>query len=252
MKKFFNAGRVMYLLGIFVLSTAIVMNITNQFPLAGFLPVVIRIDFVINCICLFFCLILFIKPKNNILTYMMFFMEAGVTAHMGFVGIGTLLFAAGCVMVFVNGDFKTYYKQKIAALTIYWLLISIGLYFSFSIRYFIFEITLTGFYFGLLVCLYKKLEANLSYLLPPTEIVSTEINLPPKGSVLELEEYGISERQKDFILGSIMNGKTYEELSAEFHVSTSVVKKDMASACKSLGVANREALRILLLQYRIE
>ena len=55
-----------------------------------------------------------------------------------------------------------------------------------------------------------------------------------------------------FIQGTANGGKTYEELAAEYHVSTSVVKKDMAAACRLFGVTNKEDLRILLLQYKIE
>ena len=88
--------------------------------------------------------------------------------------------------------------------------------------------------------------------MPVEEIISPEIPLPVKGSVLRLSDYGISERQKFFIQGTVNGGKTYEELAAEYHVSTSVVKKDMAAACRLLGVTNKEDLRILLLQYKIE
>ena len=41
-------------------------------------------------------------------------------------------------------------------------------------------------------------------------------------------------------------------VAAEYHVSTSVVKKDMAAACRLFGVTNKESLRILLLQYKIK
>ena len=116
----------------------------------------------------------------------------------------------------------------------------------------VFEIALTLFYFGLLVCLYKKLESKLSFLLPVAEVVAPEIPLPAKGSALCLSDFGISERQKFFIQGTVNGGKTYEELAIEYHVSTSVVKKDMAAACRLFGVANKEDLRILLLQYKIE
>lgn len=78
------------------------------------------------------------------------------------------------------------------------------------------------------------------------------ITLPPKGSTLKLSNYELSERQIAFILGSIKQGETYEVLGNRYYVSTSVVKKDMAAACKYFGVANREALRILLLQYKLE
>ena len=242
----------MYASAFFALCVALVLNITTQIPLAGFILVVRWIDVAVNAIAACLCVFLFIKPGCKMITYLLFFIEGGVTAHMGFVGIGTLLFTAGCVMVFVNGDFKTRYKEKIAALCLYWVLITIGLYFSFNIKMAIFEIALTFFHFGLLVCLYKKLESKLSFLLPASEVISLKIALPPKGSVLRLSDYGVSERQKFFIQGTVNGGKTYEDLAAEHNVSTSVVKKDMASACRLFGVTNKEALRILLLQYKIE
>lgn len=86
----------------------------------------------------------------------------------------------------------------------------------------------------------------------PDETLTTSITLPLKGSILKLSDYELSERQIAFILGSIKQGETYESLANRYYVSTSVVKKDMAAACKYFGVANREALRILLLQYKLE
>lgn len=252
MREFFTVNRIMYASGFFVLCIAIVLNITTQVPFVGFIPVVRWIDVAVNAVAAVLCIFLFIKPGNKIISYLLFFIEGGVTVHMGFVGIGTLLFTAGCVMVFVNGDFKTRYKEKIAALCLYWVLITAGLYFAFNIKMAVFEIALTLFHFGLLTCLYKKLESKLSFLLPVAEVVTPKILLPAKGSALRLSDYGISERQKLFIQGTVNGGKTYEELAVEYHVSTSVVKKDMASACRLFGVPNKESLRILLLQYKIE
>ena len=235
-----------------VMCIAIVLNITTQIPFVGFLTVVRWIDVAVNAVAAALCIFLFIKPGCKIISYLLFFIEGGVTVHMGFVGIGTLLFTAGCVFVFVNGDFKRRYKEKIAALILYWALITVLLYFAFNIKMMIFEIALTLFHFGLLACLYKKLESKLSFLLPATEIFFPKIELPPKGSDLRLLDYGVSERQKFFIKGMVNGRKTYEELAAEYHVSTSVVKKDMAAACRLFGVTNKESLRILLLQYKIK
>ena len=251
MKDFFTVNRIMYASAFFALCVALVLNITTHVPLAGFIPVVRWIDVAVNVVAAGLCVFLFIKPGCKMISYLLFFIEGGVTAHMGFVGIGTLLFTAGCIMAFVNGDFKTRYKEKIAGLCFYWVLITVGLYFSFNIKMAVFEIALTLFHFGLLVCLYKKLESKLSFLLPVTEVISPEIPLPAKGSALRLSDYGISERQSFFIQGTVNGGKTYEELAAEYHISTSVVKKDMAAACRLFGVANKEDLRILLLQYKI-
>ena len=242
----------MYASAFFVLCIAIVLNITTQIPFVGFLPVVRWIDVAVNAVAAALCIFLFIKPGCKIISYLLFFIEGGVTVHMGFVGIGTLLFTAGCVFVFVNGDFKRRYKEKIAALILYWALITVLLYFAFNIKMMIFEIALTLFHFGLLTCLYKKLQSKLSFLLPVEEVVTPKIPLPAKGSALRLSDYGISERQKLFIQGTVNGGKTYEDLAAEHHVSTSVVKKDMAAVCRLLGVTSKEYLRILLLQYKIE
>ena len=112
----------MYASAFFALCVALVLNITTQIPLAGFILVVRWIDVAVNAVAACLCVFLFIKPGCKMITYLLFFIEGGVTAHMGFVGIGTLLFTAGCVMVFVNGDFKTRYKEKIAALCLYWIL----------------------------------------------------------------------------------------------------------------------------------
>ena len=252
MREFFTVNRIMYASAFFALCVAIMLNITTQIPFAGFILVLRWIDVVINAIAAGLCVFLFIKPDYKIISYLLFFIEGGVTAHMGFVGIGTLLFTAGCVMVFVNRDFKTRYKEKIAVLCLYWILITIGLYFSFNINMVVFEIALTLFYFGLLVCLYKKLESKLSFLLPVAEVVAPEIPLPAKASALCLSDFGISDRQKFFIQGTVNGGKTYEELAIEYHVSASVVKKDMVAACRLFGVTNKEDLRILLLQYKLE
>lgn len=93
-------------------------------------------------------------------------------------------------------------------------------------------------------------ESITSYLLLPTEVIAAKIELPSKGSSLKLSRYNLSERQQAFIIGSIKEGETYEVLAERYNVSVSVVKKDMAAACKLFGVTNREALRILLLQYK--
>ena len=167
-------------------------------------------------------------------------------------GIGTSMFCIGIVICFVNGEFAVNRRRKVLMLSVYWVLIIITIWPVLGFAFVIFEIL--GTLFGLTVCvaLYQKLEGKLSYLLLPDETITTAITLPPKGSTLKLSDYELSERQIAFILGSIKQGETYEALANRYYVSTSVVKKDMAAACKYFGVTSREALRILLLQYKLE
>ena len=168
----------MYASAFFVLCIAIMLNITTQIPFVGFLPVVRWIDVAVNAVVAALCIFLFIKPGCKIISYLLFFIEGGVTVHMGFVGIGTLLFTAGCVFVFVNGDFKRRYKEKIAALILYWALITVLLYFAFNIKMMIFEIALTLFHFGLLACLYKSWNRSCPFFCPQPKSFFLKLSFP--------------------------------------------------------------------------
>src|SRR5574344_566190 len=252
MKKFFTPARIMYFFGFIVLVIATVMNLTTKYQFISVIPYTKYVEATINSICAILCLILSIRPETEPLQHMVFFVEAFITLEIGFVGIATLLFSAGIILLFVNGHFITRRKRKIVLLVIYWTIALVGVYPAFGLKAFFFAIALTFFYLALFSTVYQQLKSQLSYLLPSTEAVETDVVLPPKGSTLKLSDYHLTERQIAFVSGSIKNGLTYETLGERYHVSTSVVKKDMAAACKLFGVTNREALRILLLQYKVE
>ena len=245
-------NRLLYIFNAVMMTFTMVLNIKAAIPYVSFIPYIGWIKVALNAFCICLSVILAVHPEKKILTYIVFFVEAGNAALVGFIGIGISLFCTGIVLCFINGEFAVNRNKKVIMLSVYWMLITITIYPVLGLTFVIFEII--GTVFGLTVCaaLYQKLEAKLSYLLLPNETVMTAITLPPKGSILKLSDYELSERQIAFILGSIKDGQTYEMLGNRYYVSTSVVKKDMAAACKYFGVANREALRILLLQYKLE
>ncbi|UTC57838.1 hypothetical protein ABK01_05915 [Treponema sp. OMZ 305] len=252
MSKKLSPDRLLYILNAGMMAFAMVMNIKVAIPYESVIPYMNLIKAALNAFCVCLSIILIVHPEKKLLTYIVFFVEAGNAVLVGFMGIGTSLFCIGIIICFVNGEFAVNRKKKVILLGAYWLLVTITIYPVLGFAFVIFEIL--GTLFGLTVCvaLYQKLEGKLSYLLLPDETITTAITLPPKGSTLKLSDYELSERQIAFILGSIKQGETYEALGNRYHVSTSVVKKDMAAACKYFGVANREALRILLLQYKLE
>ena len=248
-----NPNRLLYILNALLMAFAMIWNIRAAIPYTSVIPYMTWIKAVLNVFCLCLSVILIVRPEKKVLTYIVFFVEAGnAAALVGFIGIGTSLFCIAIVLCFINGEFAVNRNKKVIMLGVYWMLIIITTYPVLGLTFVIFEII--GTLFGLTVCaaLYQKLEAKLSYLLLPNETVTSAITLPPKGSILKLSDYELSERQIAFILGSIKDRQTYEALGNRYYVSTSVVKKDMAAACKYFGVANREALRILLLQYKLE
>ena len=251
-RKWLAPNRLLYILNAGMMAFAMVLNINVAIPYVSVIPYMSLIKAALNAFCMCLSIILIFHPEKKLLTYIVFFVEAGNAALVGFMGIGTSLLCVGIVLCFINGEFAVNRKKKVILLGIYWLLVTITIYPVLGFTFVIFEIL--GTLFGLTTCavLYQKLEGKLSYLLLPNETVTAAITLPPKGSILKLSDYELSERQIAFILGSIKQGETYEALGKRYYVSTSVVKKDMAAACKYFGAANREALRILLLQYKLE
>lgn len=252
MTKKLTSNRLLYILNAGMVTFAMVMNIKAAIPYVSVIPYMSFIKAALNAFCVCLSIILIIHPERKLLTYIVFFAEAGNAALVGFIGIGTSLFCIGIVLCFINGEFAVNRRRKVIMLSIYWAFVIVTIWPVLGFIFVIFEIL--GTLFGLTACiaLYQKLEGKLSYLLLPEETVMAAITLPPKGSTLKLSDYELSERQIAFILGSIKQGETYEVLGNRYYVSTSVVKKDMAAACKYFGVANREALRILLLQYKLE
>lgn len=252
MNKKVTPNRLLYILNGIMMTIALITNIKVAIPYVSGIPYMSLIKPALNAFCVCLSIILIVNPEKKTLTYIVFFVEAGNAVLVGFTGIGTSLFCIGIILCFVNGEFAVNRKKKVILLSVYWLLVTITIYPVLGFMFVVFE--LIGTLFGLTACaaLYQKLENQLSHLLRPNETVTASVTLPPKGSILKLSDYEVSERQIAFILGSIKQGETYETLGKRHYVSTSVVKKDMAAACKYFGVANREALRILLLQYKLE
>jgi len=87
MKEFFNPYRIMYGFGIIALCVALIMNITTAIPFVSFIPRVKWLEIAVNGFCLILCFVLFIFPHYKKLSYILFFLEGGMTTHIGFIGI---------------------------------------------------------------------------------------------------------------------------------------------------------------------
>ena len=105
----------------------------------------------------------------------------------------------------------------------------------------------------------KKMRGNnplvdkLSFLLGDYKVpdLSPSINLPEKGTELDLKSLGLTDRQIACIEYTITTSYNYKQIADKLITSESTVKKDMQDMYKFFGVKNREMLRILLLQYTI-
>ena len=93
---------------------------------------------------------------------------------------------------------------------------------------------------------------DLSCLFPQNVRENNTIIGKPAGSTISLSEYGLNERQSNFVIENIHNKLSYKEISEKYFVSISTVKKIFAEVFKIFNVSNIEELRILLLQYQVK
>lgn len=251
MKKF-TAARIMYLSGALVLFIATMMNLLTRYKFISVIPYTKYVEAVLNFSCAILCLVLTIKPELNRLQYSVFFIQSTITTLIGFAGIGTMLLTFLGLSLFVNGFFTSRLKIKLTCFGIWWGLVIIGVYLGFGFRPAIFVVALTLFYIAMFATVYEKLNKKLSYLLPEKEVSSKSNELPPYGSVISLSKFGLTDRQKKFLLLVMNDNLTYDKIANDNYVSLSIVKMEMAQVCKLFGVKNKEDLKILLLQYKIE
>ena len=235
-----------------VLFIATAMNLMTHYKFISIIPYTKYVEAVCNLTCAILCIILTFKTDLIKLQYFVFFIQSTITTLIGFAGIGTMLLCFFLLLLFINGFFKTKVKQKLIFFSIWWTLVIIGVFIAFGIRPGLFVFALTMFYIAMLATIYEKLSQKLSYLLPQKEVSSKENELPEYGALLSLSDYGLTERQKKFLLAVMNENQTYDKIASDNCVSLSIVKMEMAQVCKIFGVKNKENLKILLLQYKIE
>lgn len=131
-------------------------------------------------------------------------------------------------------------------------LLSIGLSYTYGIPTMVIMFGSTIFFFTFFIWIYIELKAKLSCLIP-TEVRENQLlgKIKP-GSEVHLSDYGLTERQRTFILEYLNNDLSYKDLSEKFYVSISTVKREFSDIFQIFGVKNIENLHILLLQYQIK
>lgn len=257
-KKIITPARVMCFLAFVVLVAASVMSYNHTPKQVPVLPKPEYTVFCINVITAVFCGILVFFPHNWKCQCSILLIQSISTALTGYEVLGTFLYAALSILLFVNGFFKTHIKEKIHIIGFIWAFVMVG-YGVFCIRNedslhkgvqrMLLEITISVFFFGFYYYVYKKLEALLVTLVPAKPVINPDLNLPKIGSELKLSNYGLTERQVNLVLEYLSTQNNYEALGEKFFISKSTVKKDMTEVFNKFGVCNLKDLHILLLQY---
>ena len=73
-----------------------------------------------------------------------------------------------------------------------------------------------------------------------------------KGDVISLTEYGLTGRQISLVIDYIYKQSSYKELSQQYGIGISTVKREFTIVFKIFGVSKIDELKMLLLQYQIK
>ncbi len=213
--------------------------------------------FIINAVSALIALALTFKPSVWQAQVSLLFIQSVTTTLTGYSTLGTFLYSAFIILCFANGFFKTKVKLKIVCIFAAWIAVLAGYSYyalqwgSRGIMYIFISIATSLFFFAFYFYVYKKLETLLIPLVP-AKVQKSNIKLPQPGTSLHLSEYGLTERQVNLVLEYIDSKKSYSELSRQFNISLSTVKKDMTEIFEKFDVQNIRDLHILLIQYFVK
>ncbi len=258
-QKFFTSARIMSIFAFFVLIIASIMSY-NHTPISYVIfPKPEITVFIINITCAILCIFSIINPQNYKLQCSVFFVQGITTSLTNYPILGIFLYLCFLVLAFCHGFFKTHAVKKFSLFAGIWLIgclfYAYECYVKYSSRWIwiaLLQLFISIFFFSFYLAIYRKLESLLIPLIPTKQVIKTNLELPEPGSELELARLGLTSRQTNLLKEYLKSQCNYEELSREFMISKSTVKKDMADIFVKFGVSNIKELQILLIQYVIK
>ena len=215
--------------------------------------VIIHSEFVIpaaNAIGAILALIALIKLDLKFLQTFVFFLQGIVMTLDGIIFLGVFLYSIGIVMLFCYQYLEKNIKLKLGIIFSIWF-ISLTALIRNHLLNFLMAVSYTFFLMFIYIYLYNIIKHSLLRLFPITALNLSSITLPEVGTVLDLNQFGLSERQILLVREFSKTRASYKELAEKVIISESTVKKEMIEIFRKLGVKNLTSLSFLLSQYKI-
>lgn len=206
----------------------------------------------INIFTLIATVVYLFIPSQVWLIFFLYLLETVNLMFTGFPVVGITLYINFFAFFCAGGHAKTHFKAKFLAAGLC-LVSMIAVKYHASVTDMFFYLAFAAFETGCYFLLYFMLQEQLGFLFANVDVpgLAPEIELPPKGSVLNLKEAGLSERQISCINYTLNTNYNFKKIAEELITSESTIKKEMQCLYKRFGVKNRELLRLLLVQYTI-
>ena len=205
----------------------------------------------VHFICCLASFITIFKSNYYYLTFILI-IESNLTILTEYETLGIFFFYAALSLIIIKDIWEQKRKVLIIVLKVIHFLSLIGSY-PFGILQTIISIASSIFIFVFYLWIITLLRAQFSCYLPKniTDNQNKVLQNAKRGSIISLDDFGLTDRQKKFLIANLHN-KSYKEISYEFYVSVSLVKKEFSDIFKIFQVNNLNELRILLRQYQIE
>lgn len=188
---------------------------------------------------------------NYMVQYFLFQIESIVCILSSFGALGIFLFYVAEVILILNRfDKNDYKKYLIISLSIH--LICIFITFFDSWTYGVVHLFSSLLMMVCFLWFYEILKVRFSCFTPTNVKKNSVLSNVKQGSNIFLSDYGLTERQINFVYDYINNDLSYKALSDKYFVSISTVKKEFTDVYKIFNVNKLEELHILLLQYIVD
>lgn len=188
---------------------------------------------------------------NYLIQFFLFQIESIVCILSSFGALGIFLFHVAEVIIILNRYEKKDYKIfLITSLSIHIICIVLTIFDSWTYG-------LVHLFSSLLMMIcflwfYEILKVKFACFTPTSLKNESVLSNIKQGSNIFLSDYGLTERQINFVFDYINNGLNYKDLSDKYYVSLSTVKKEFTDIYKIFNVTKLEELHILLLQYVVD
>lgn len=197
------------------------------------------------------CIFLFIFNKYKLLQSVVSFVQGIFMALNSQLFLGTFLYSLGVALLFCNEYLKTKTSRKLITILIIWVL-STAIIIKTNIYHFLMIQAYSLFLGSMYIHIYRTVKKSVLSLFPISEKSISSIKLPKVGTVLNLKDYELSDRQILITQNFMTSHSSYKELADQIITSESTIKKDMIEIQKKLGVRNLQELSILLSLYKVQ
>lgn len=252
-KNRFNSERVVAVVGLIFILVSAITSLFFQGAPTSIIQKIADTKIVIPIVH-FFCValtIIYVITLKPFLLLSVLLVESELTILTNYEELGIFFFYAAVIYILCT-DFLTNKSRKPIRFLFVVHVITLLLNYGHGWKYVFIDIGYSSFCFAFYLWIYTILKAKFSCLIPKNVRENSTIIGKPAGSVIKLSDYNLTERQSTFLIEHIHNKKSYKELSDQYFVSISTVKKIFADIFKVFDVSNIEELRLLLIQYQVE